>query len=102
MSNDTAMCAKPGCDRTGKLMFRYGEWWCDSHMPLYDAVEHPKHYNAGSIEVIDAIDAWDLGFCEGNVVKYVARAKHKGNELEDLQKALWYLTHRIEKMEGTK
>jgi len=50
-------------------------------------VDHPSHYNAGKIEVIDAIDDWGLGFCEGNVVKYVARAKHKGNELEDFEKS---------------
>lgn len=60
-----------------------------------NAVEHPKHYNAGKIEVIDVIEDWSLGFHEGNVVKYIARAKHKGSELEDLQKAVWYLNRLI-------
>lgn len=64
-------------------------------------VIHPKHYNTGKIEVIEAIDDWKLGFCEGNVVKYVARAKHKGSELEDLKKARWYLDHAIKKLECT-
>lgn len=50
---------------------------------------------AGSTEVIDAIEDWDLGFHSGNVVKYVARAKHKGGELEDLRKARWYLDRLI-------
>jgi hypothetical protein len=59
-------------------------------------VDHPSHYNAGKIEVIEAIDDWQLGFYEGNVVKYVARAKHKGSELEDLKKAAWYLNRLIE------
>lgn len=58
-------------------------------------VEHPKHYNMGSVEVIEAIDAWDLGFYEGNIIKYVARAKHKGNELQDLEKAAFYLNRKI-------
>jgi hypothetical protein len=40
---------------------------------------------------------WQLGFCLGNVVKYVARAGHKDNALEDLLKAQWYLAHEIEK-----
>ncbi|MBA3483371.1 MAG: DUF3310 domain-containing protein [Pirellulales bacterium] len=62
---------------------------------MSDQVNHPSHYTAGTIEVIDFIDDQQLGFCEGNVVKYIARAKHKGRELEDLKKAAWYLNHRI-------
>lgn len=62
------------------------------------AVNHPAHYNTGKIEVIDAIEDWGLDFHLGNVVKYVARAKHKGNELEDLQKARWYLQRRIQQL----
>lgn len=64
------------------------------------AVDHPQHYHAESgVEVIDAIEAWGLGFCLGNVIKYVARSGHKGNAREDLQKALWYLTHELAKYE---
>lgn len=55
------------------------------------AVDHPKHYNVGQIEVIDAIEALELGFHLGNAVKYLARAPHKGREKEDLEKACWYL-----------
>lgn len=62
-------------------------------------VDHPKHYNAGRIEVIDAIEDWGLGFHLGNVVKYIARANHKGKPLEDLKKAQWYLNRAIEKLE---
>lgn len=65
------------------------------------AVHHPRHYNMGSVEVIDAIDAWGLGFDDGNAVKYIARARHKGKELEDLNKALWYLQHRIKQLQNT-
>lgn len=63
------------------------------------AVNHPSHYNAGKIEVIDAIEDWRLGFHEGNVVKYVTRAKLKEGELEDLKKAAWYLERRIRQLE---
>lgn len=69
-----------------------------------DSVNHPAHYTQGGIEVIDAIEAWELGFHLGNVVKYVARAAHKGRLLEDLKKARWYLDRaiqRLEKKEGT-
>ena len=62
-------------------------------------VDHPKHYNAGNIEVIDAIEAWNMGFCDGNVVKYVARHKFKGKPLEDLKKAKWYLDRLIQQYE---
>ena len=54
-------------------------------------VNHPKHYNTGKVEVIDAIESWEMGFCDGNVIKYVARHRFKGRPLEDLKKAKWYL-----------
>lgn len=63
-------------------------------------INHPPHYNTGNIEVIDAIEAWGLGFSLGNVIKYVARAKYKGSEIEDLKKAQWYLGREIERLEG--
>ena len=65
------------------------------------AVDHPPHYNAGKFEVIDVIEDWDLGFCLGNTIKYIARAGHKGAPLEDLKKARWYLERAIATMEGT-
>ena len=64
-----------------------------------EAVNHPSHYNAGSIEVIDAIEDWGLDFNAGNVVKYVARHQHKANAIEDLKKARWYLDRIIERLE---
>lgn len=64
---------------------------------MADAVNHPKHYNMGAIEVIDAIEDWQLGFSLGNAVKYIARAEHKGNAVEDLKKAAWYVNREIER-----
>jgi hypothetical protein len=62
------------------------------------AVDHPKHYNAGKFEVIDVIEDWKLGFVLGNSVKYIARANHKGNTLQDLEKAAWYLNYEIARL----
>ena len=59
-------------------------------------IDHPTHYNQGRIEVIDFIEDQQLNFCLGNVVKYICRAGHKEHDLEDLQKALWYLKREIE------
>ena len=63
--------------------------------PKSDAVNHPAHYKVGGIETIDFIEAKKLGYNIGNVVKYLTRADHKGNKLEDLRKAQWYLTREI-------
>ena len=64
-----------------------------------EKVNHPSHYNQGKIEVIDAIEDWDLNFCEGNVIKYVARHRHRSEPIEDLKKAQWYLERLIGKIE---
>jgi hypothetical protein len=64
---------------------------------MSDPVNHPSHYKTTSgLESIDVIDAFEFGFSLGNCFKYMARAKKKGSELEDLQKARWYLNHEIE------
>lgn len=61
-----------------------------------DLINHPPHYTHGKFEVIDVIEDWKLGFHLGNTLKYVARAAHKGSELDDLNKARWYLERYIE------
>jgi hypothetical protein len=66
------------------------------------AVNSPSHYHkASGVEVIVAIEAWGLGFCLGNVIKYVARAgrKDSGTRIEDLHKARWYLNRELEALE---
>lgn len=65
-----------------------------------EAVNHPDYYKRGGIEAIDAIEAWGLGFCLGNVVKYIARAGRKtAGSLQDLRKAAWYLDREIKRRE---
>lgn len=66
-------------------------------------VAHPKHYNAGKIEVIRIMedqltDEEYRGYIKGQVLKYITRERYK-NGLEDLQKAAWYLNRLIKKME---
>lgn len=75
----------------------------EKEISQYDAVNRPSHYADSKIEVIDYIEDKNLGFCLGNAVKYISRAgKKKDNgrdikakEIEDLQKAIWYINRRI-------
>jgi hypothetical protein len=63
--------------------------------PADDMVNSPPHYTAGGIETIDFIEAKELNYHLGNVVKYVTRSGHKGDKLKDLEKAQWYLNRAI-------
>lgn len=60
-----------------------------------DVINHPTHYTRGKIEVIDFIEDQQLPYHLGNVIKYIARAGYKGDKLEDLKKARWYLDRYI-------
>ena len=62
---------------------------------MFDNINRPKHYNQGRIEPIEVIEDWELGYHLGNVIKYIARAEHKGKLIEDLKKAKWYLDRYI-------
>jgi hypothetical protein len=64
---------------------------------MAEQVNHPPHYGGDTTyEAIKVIEAWELGFCLGNCVKYVSRAGKKGNRLLDLKKALWYLQREVD------
>jgi transposase len=67
-----------------------------------DMVNHPPHYTAGGIETIDFIEAKKLGYNLGNVVKYTTRSDLKGDRLENLKKAQWYLNREIKNEEKVK
>lgn len=60
-------------------------------------VHHPAHYGGADdpYEAIKVIEAWHLGFCLGNTVKYIRRAGSKTDLLTDLKKARWYLDREI-------
>lgn len=74
----------------------------ESNKDLREYVENPSHYNSGKIEVIDFIEDQKLGFCLGNVIKYVSRAgkKDSSKTIEDLEKAKWYLEREIKNLKN--
>lgn len=72
----------------------------EAHYPVADNVNHPAHYKVGGIETIDFIEAKELGYNLGNVVKYITRAGHKADLREDLLKARWYLNREISKLDN--
>ena len=70
----------------------------------YDPVNKPAHYNlSGGIECIDYIkqvltlDGF-IAYCQGNMIKYQHRHGYKGNPVQDMEKAQWYLDKMIEAM----
>jgi hypothetical protein len=67
-----------------------------------DPVNHPSHYTKGKIEVADFIADQKLNFDRGNAVKYVCRAGSKDpeKEIQDLEKAVWYINHEIKMLKG--
>jgi hypothetical protein len=69
---------------------------------MLESVNHPQHYGGkdNPYESIKVIQAWKLGFCLGNTVKYISRAgkKDPAKEIEDLEKAKWYLEERINEL----
>ena len=63
-----------------------------------DAVNHPRHYteHPSGVECITVVE--HMGFNVGNAIKYLWRADLKGNPLEDLRKAAWYVNREIERL----
>ena len=64
---------------------------------MNDPVNHPDHYKShpSGIEVIQITE--HMNFCLGNALKYILRADHKGNAIQDLQKAEWYVRREIQR-----
>jgi hypothetical protein len=64
---------------------------------MVDLVNHPPHYtkHPSGIECIQITE--HMGFCLGNAIKYIWRADEKGNSIEDLKKAVWYIQREITK-----
>ena len=67
---------------------------------MEDIINKPNHYTTGTIECLDFIEAWEMDFKKGNVIKYVTRADFKGTKVQDLKKARFYLDRMIEEAEG--
>lgn len=75
---------------------------CNCCETITDPVNRPAHYGGkdNTYKAIKVIEAWKLGFCLGNAVKYISRAGKKNHEktIEDLQKAAWYINREIERL----
>lgn len=68
---------------------------------MSESIDRPKHYISDSgLEAIDVIEGWKLNFNIGNVAKYILRCGKKGDEIEDLRKARWYLDREILRREN--
>lgn len=67
---------------------------------MNDVVNHPSHYTDGKIEVIEFIEDKNLNYHRGNAIKYICRAGKKDptKEIEDLQKAIWYINREIKNL----
>ena len=66
---------------------------------MANKVDHPDHYNIGTIETIEYLESLGTAedFCSANAIKYISRYKHKGNPLQDLEKAMWYINYLVKK-----
>ena len=64
---------------------------------MEEQVNHPSHYVKG-IEPIEVIESWDLNFSLGNAIKYILRSPYKGKQIEDLEKARWYIDREINRL----
>ena len=62
---------------------------------MTDLVNEPPHYKAhpSGIECIQITE--HMNFCLGNALKYIWRSDHKGADIQDLEKAMWYLQREI-------
>ena len=74
-------------------------WSCT---PSPDMVNSPSHYKGHKFEVIDIIEDFDLNFRKGNALKYLLRAGHKDDYVQDLKKAIWYLNREIDAYNNSK
>ena len=64
-----------------------------------DPVNPPNHYTQG-IEVTDFIASWQMDWFRGNIIKYIVRCPYKGNTVNDLKKARWYIDDLINRLEN--
>ena len=98
--------------RTVKILMTYAQEQLDYYARKIEqtqqknktAINHPEYYSSGGIEAIDFIEAHNLNFSRGNVIKYVTRAGRKDGEeeLTALEKAKWYLDREIERIKKGK
>ena len=84
-----------------------GQFLCNPPFAMTDPVNHPPHYTAGPVEVIEILEqaashAPDpvSGGLQWQVLKYLLRMWLKGNPLKDARKARWYLNRLVERLDA--
>lgn len=65
---------------------------------MIDKVNHPSHYTHMPVEAIEITEHFNFNM--GNALKYIIRADHKGNPVEDLKKAAWYINREIKRRDA--
>jgi hypothetical protein len=93
-SNRVSPLTTKRCDECGAGYDSHEAHRCN---PEGEKIHHPKHYNThpSGVECIDITE--HMGFNIGNAIKYIWRADEKGKDIEDLQKARWYIEREISK-----
>ena len=94
-SQGTILAIAEALGVTRRDIVKDGEYMLDIEM-----INHPSHYNMGRYEAIEIIEDWNLNFNLGNAVKYISRAGHKDDIVQDLKKALWYIDREIQRLEN--
>lgn len=101
---DNAICPNYSieCASEKTIVAWHKEFFPEQYVTENDPVNHPSHYTKGKIEVADFIADQKLNFDRGNAVKYVCRAGSKDpeKEIQDLEKAIWYINHEIKMLKG--
>lgn len=70
---------------------------------MADVIHHPAHYvKDRKFEPIEVSEDWELCHHKACALKYISRAGRKDSELQDLQKAVWYLNRKIALLENVK
>ena len=80
----------PGCPYKEECVRKDG-----FHVRVSPTVDHPEHYTShpSGVECIDITEHFNFNI--GNAIKYLWRAGLKGDAVEDLEKARWYITREI-------
>ena len=83
----------------GTLTFEDIDARVKKYIAQSDLINHPPHYTSHPSGVECIVVTEHMGFCLGNAVKYIWRADEKGNAVEDLKKAQWYIAREIARRE---
>lgn len=100
-ANGVSLSAEATPKQTEERLKRSEDRVSEARTALVDSVNHPPHYRGPQgLECIDVVE--HMHFNLGNAVKYIWRVAFggKGNDIEDLRKAVWYINREIEGMEN--